>query len=143
MIQYPEVQALVDAVREFGLSLSVEPATPELDAMSYRRIRFAAGDGRVAVIPVDDEYGDAASDNPELLLHLVMAACEVYEEADDVAGWAREVGIDADAPPADGLYRESGEACRVIRAIVGDDLRPISSWDFTLNAGAAQVLRRL
>ena len=92
MTQYPEVQALVDAVREFGLSLSVEPATPELDAMSYRRIRFAAGDGRVAIIPVDDEYGDAASDSPELLLHLVQRVLQVVQ---GLAGLARLIALQA------------------------------------------------
>lgn len=143
MPEYPEVKALVDAVRELGLLLSVEPATPELDAISYRRIRVEAGDGRVVIIPVDDEYGDATDGNPELLLQLVLAACEVYEESDDALAWAQEAGIEPASPLAGALFRESGEAVLVVRAIVGDRLESISSWDFTLNTGAGQELRRL
>jgi hypothetical protein len=143
MTDYPEVQALVDAVRELNLVLSVEPPTPELDAISYRRIRVESGDGRVVIIPVDDEYGDATDDNPELLLHLVLAACQVYEESEDALAWVREAGVQPASPLAADLFRESGEAVRVVRAIVGDRLQPISSWDFTLNTGAAQRLRRL
>lgn len=140
---YPEIAALEKALTDHGLRLSVE-ADRHLQSRSYRRIRLTLPHDRPDLsMPVDDEYGDARNDNPMLLLHLVLSECEGYEEADDFLVWAAESGLDASETWVQALFAELGEVVPEIREIVGSDVKPLSSYDFTLNAGAAQALRGL
>jgi len=140
--EYPEITVLKEALAAHDLGLSTEPDDSRLLARSYRRIRVTlASDQQDLTIAVDDEYDDARDENPELLLHLVLAECEAYEGAADFLVWAAESGFD----PSDGwvqaLYAELGEVVPRIRKILGPEVEALSCFDFALNAGAAAVLR--
>jgi len=135
------VDALVGALVEHEIHLSMGPEEHGLQARSWCRVHLT-GPGDLALsIAVDDEYGDANEDNQALLLHLVLAACECYEEADDVLGWAVEAEMDASKDWVRQLYDQLGDVVPTIREVVGSEVKAISSWDFTLNADAARVLR--
>jgi hypothetical protein len=141
---YPEIEALQGALRDHDLRLSVEPEEERLQSRSYRRVRLTLGASDEALsVPVDDEYGDATDDNQALLLHLVLAECACYEEADDLLVWAAETGLDPAESWVRGLYTELGGVVPTIRGVIGTDVKPLASWDFTLNGGAARALRDL
>ena len=136
-----EVDALVGALTEHGLHLSVGAAEDALQSQSWCRVHLTGPSDLAVSIAVDDEYGDATEDNQAILLQLVLAACECYEEADDVLEWAREAGMDVSKDWVRQLYDQLRDVVPRIREVVGSDVRAISSWDFTLNAGAARTLR--
>ena len=80
---YPEIVALNDALAEHVLRISVAPAEERLQHVFYKRITLTLRPNRVQLsIPVEDDCDDADDDNPALMLHLVLAECELYEDAD-------------------------------------------------------------
>lgn len=137
----PEVDALVRALEEHRLSLSVGAPEPLLQLRAWRRVHLTGPDGLALSLAVDDEYDDATEGNQALLLHLVLATCECFEEADDFVEWAEEAEMDAAKSWTRQLYQELAGVVPRIREAVGPEAKAISSWDFNLNAGAARVLR--
>ena len=137
----PLVAALLRAIDERGLRLSIDPEGHVVPASSWCRVLVAARDGLARSIEVDDEYGDATDENQPLLLHLVLAACECYEEAEDILEWAGEAELDASEAWVQELFSRLGELVPEIREIVGPEVRAVPAWDFTLNSGAARALR--
>ena len=136
-----EVDALVGALSQHEIHLSMGPEEDVMRSRSWCRVHLS-GPGDLALsIAVDDEYGDATEDNQALLLHLILATCECYEEADDVLECAVEAGMDASEDWARQLYDELADVVPKIREVVGSEVKAISPWDFTLNASAAQTLR--
>ncbi len=136
-----QVQALVAAVREHGLVLTLVPDHDRLRARSWRRIRWVDALGTDLVVPVDDEFSDADKASPALLLQLVLNTCEYYEECEDILEWATETELDVAEPWVLELYRTLGDVVPLVRAVVGPDLRALSPWDFSMNAGEAADLR--
>jgi hypothetical protein len=136
-----EVDALVGALTEHGIRLSLGAPEEVLQFESWCRIELAAPGDLTVSIAVDDEYGDATEDNQAILLHLVLASCECYEEGEDLLEWAREAGMDVSKEWVRELYDQLRDVVPRIREVVGSDVRAISSWDFNLNAGAARTLR--
>ena len=139
---YPEVEALKAALREHRLRLVVEAAPPPEHALGYRRVRLERPRAQPLGIWVDDEDRDAVNDNQPLLLNLVLMACEAYEEAHDPNAWAMDTGLDIGSAEIRELYDELVTVVPRIRAVLGEEVRAVSAWDFALDAGAAQALRR-
>ena len=136
--RYPEIEALERVIDERGLEL----VALEGEARAGRcRISISATDHPPVTISVDDEYGDAARANPPLLLHLVLAECETWEEAPDFPSWVREAGLDPAASWVAALGEELDNITPVIRSMVGGGVKAISSWDVQMNSGAARALR--
>lgn len=136
---HPEIEALDKAIEARGLRLSLASGTGERG--SRRRIGIASSEGNSITIPVDDEYGDASDENPSLLLHLVLAECESWEEADGLPSWAAEAGLDAAESWVAALFDELGRVVPVVRSITGDGVKALGSWDVQMNSGAARALR--
>lgn len=136
--RYPEIEALETVIVERGLGLV---ALDGEAAAGRRRITVSAPDHPPVTISVDDEYGDAARPNPPLLLHLVLAECETWEEAPDFPSWLREAGLDPAASWVTALGEELENVVPVIRLMVGSGVKAISSWDVQMNSGAALALR--
>jgi hypothetical protein len=140
--QYPEIAALNKALVGHNIQLSAGPDDARLQPHSYRRVRLALpSNGLELSIPVDDEFDDARRNNPALTLHLILSECETYEEAEDFLVWARETGFDPAEYWVRNLYAEIGKVVPKIREIFGREVKALSSYDFTLNAGAARALR--
>lgn len=73
----------------------------------------------------------------------VLSECETYEDAADFLAWVKDTGFDPSEVWVQALYAEMGEIIPKIREAIGTDVAPLSSYDFTLNAGAARALRKL
>jgi len=137
----PLVAALLRAIEERGLRLSIDPEEGALPASSWCRVLLAGRDDLTLSIEVDDEYGDATDEKPALLLHLVLATCECYEEAEDVLEWAVEAELDPSEARVQDLFSRLGDVVPRIREVVGREVKAVPAWDFTLNSGAARALR--
>ena len=138
---YPQIDRLIEAISTLKLVFTVEPHSAELDRLDFRRIRLNCN-GKGLSIPVADEYGDVDLNNPVVLLHLVLQACEFYEEAADFLVWSKDLGINASDPQARQIYFELREAVPQARALLGHDLKAIPAFDIELNTGLARALRQ-
>lgn len=140
--KYPEIRELYSTIEKFQIASSVLPLTKELEEASFREISIRLNSTDFT-IPVDDEYEDAESGNPALLLQLVIYAIEEYESCADFLIWCTSLGLNASNPTRLKWYRQLGEIAPKIREIIGTEISGISEFDWQLNAGAAQALREL
>ena len=140
-IEYPEIDALETALAQHDLRLTVATTEERLAARSWRRIAIVGADGFELTVAADDEHGDARDDNQAMLLHLVLASCETVEEAADFEEWAIEAEMKGSEAWKRDLYDELRARATRMRDVVGHDLRALSPWDVSMNAGAAQALR--
>lgn len=137
---YPQIDRLIEAITTLKLVITVAPRSAELDRLDCRRIQLHYS-RQDLMIPVSDEYGDADLNTPVVLLHLVLQACEFYEEAADFLIWAKDLGLNASDPLARQIYFELREAVPQVRALLGHDLKAIPAFDIELNTGLARALR--
>lgn len=137
--RYPEIEALDRTIEERGLRLSV--VTGEAWRAGRCLVEVARHANPSVTISVDDEYGDASVVDPSLLLHLVLAECEGWEEARDLRSWALEAGLDPTETRVGALFDELGRVVPLIRSMTGEGAKAISCWDVQMNSGAARALR--
>lgn len=72
--QNPNVVMLKMALANYEIRLTAEPKDKHPEAHSYRWIRLTLSLNSIGfIIPADDEYHDVYSNNPQLILPLVLA----------------------------------------------------------------------
>ncbi|PQB05391.1 hypothetical protein [Aureitalea marina] len=98
--------------------------------------------GTTFPIYVDDEYTDLELGNRLLNLCLVLRALENYLDAEDYLVWCTQHGLDFGDSAAREYHMGLGTMVREIRKWIDPIDSFISDFDFELNAGAAQYLRR-
>lgn len=132
---YPEVNALKRCIDDGRVELSV---LPEHFPRSHRQVLVCRGD-QTHVVPFCDEFSDCEQPNRVVWLHLVLDACELVQECEDVDEWT----IDSEAPTehAAEWYAHLMAVASEIQDWVGPDVQPISSWDFQMNTGVTKALR--
>ncbi len=140
--KYPQIESLYSIIESKNIELTPLPKTPKLSAIYFREVEFKS-DGFTSTISLDDEYDDAESGNPALLLQLVIYAVEEYEACDDFLVWCTAFGLNASDPFILNMYKKLGAIVPKIRGIIGTNINDISDYDWELNAGAAQALREL
>lgn len=140
--KYPQIAALYSIIEDKKIKLTALPTNPKMDSIYFREIEFNS-DNYSAVIPVDDEYGDAEKGNQALMLQLIIYAIEEYEGCEDFLVWSIAFGLNSNNPFILDIYRDLGKIIPKIRDIIGTDVNDISDYHWELNAGAAQALREL
>lgn len=90
---------------------------------------------------VDDEYNVVNSAKPELLLNLVLMECTWYLEEDDYLTWCTSKGLNAGDETVREYYRGIGAVISSLQTILGN-VGHTSFYDWQLNAGDAQILRK-
>ncbi|MFT5174140.1 MAG: hypothetical protein ACI8W7_002327 [Gammaproteobacteria bacterium] len=139
MSDTPPVAALVAFLQTNDLVLRVLPSTQLLRAISYRSIEVRAK-GQSFVVPVFDEYADANEDNPTAWLHLVLEACEYFEEADNFATWRLDIGL-KDEPVTRHIHRQLTQLVPLLREQIGTSVKAIRHYEIEFNTGIAKALR--
>lgn len=91
---------------------------------------------------VDDEYNDFAINKPALNLCLLLRELEDYQEEDDILKWCNLKGLNPGDTGVLEYYRGLTSIHTDVKNILGTIDPQISDFDFGLNAGAAQALRR-
>ena len=141
MFDYPEIERL----NQLYVTHKVETKTDRSRLLAgeeyYPMVVFKLA-GKTFELYVDDEYDDLKNNYPLLNLCLVLRELEGYAWADDLLVWSMERGLDPGDPQVLNFYRELGRIYTDVAAILGKVESFVSDWDFEMNAGAAQALRR-
>ena len=139
MPPYPEIIKLYKLLDTFHIKFEIlGNSISNNSTLKLLRIRLS---GNHFEIYVDDEYNDLNENNPALCLCLVLLELEEYKDEDDFLTWCRSKGLDTSNEVLRTYYMELGVIYNAIESIIGPISCPISSFDFELNAGAAQALR--
>lgn len=139
---YPALAAFDAWMRERGLTARPSARAHRLAEDGAVEILVEAPRQPVIPVIVFDEYGDARPGNPWLCLALVRLAFEAVEEEADFQDWARAEMLTPDET-AQQVYDETVEARAGFLTRHGDMPDPFAPMDVELNAGAAQLLRKL
>ena len=94
-------------------------------------------------IYIDNEYGDLQLQNPILSLYLVLRELEIYAEEKDFHAWCLSQSVNSKNVKIINYYTQLGGIYNEIKQILGTIDSQISNFDFELNAGAIQELRKL
>ena len=138
--QYPQVTKLINALSEQHITFNIPAGDKKLKEFFYRKIEINIS-GEVFTIPVMDEYGDVDSDNPVVLLNLVLQECEFYEDAEDFLIWAQDMGLDASSEIIRQIHLDLGSVVPHIRENLLDK-KALPAYDIEFNTGVAQALRK-
>ena len=139
MSSYPQIRLFTELAAQFRWEVSPGEGLLARHWMCWVQVERA---GQSIRMPVDNEYGDAQSGVPAILLQLVLLAMEDYEEAADFLVWMKDLGLRSDTEAWLLIYKEIQENLPALQTWFGD-LEPISNWDWQMHAGAAQELRAL
>ena len=141
MSLYPEIQALQDVLNKHRIIIEPAQEHPNFTATGHQWVNFTLN-GQQFVLLIDDEYSDLQYNHPTLNLCLVLRELENYIEEDDILTWTKVNGLDVSNNKVLEYYRSLSKIYAQIRSVLGSIDSHISTYDFTLNAGAAQELRR-
>jgi len=136
------ISALAECYKNKHLILGVEKETIHLAEESLREITVNNLDDIQSAVKlvVFDEYRDADINNPILWLHLVVEACEWFEEADDYITWRHDLGF-KDNDFFQELYQRLKISVPKTRKIIGYDVNAVDHHHIEFNTDVAQALR--
>ncbi|MEL6252590.1 MAG: hypothetical protein AAFR87_11315 [Bacteroidota bacterium] len=141
MKYYPEIEALEELIRRFNIHLK------RLDKPGLRQgaeslaILFSIQDKSFELY-IKDEYKDWQEENQAMCLCLALRELEEYEEEADYLSWCKARGYSGNLELIRQYHMDLRGIYREVQEILGEIDAQISDWDFELNAGAAQELRR-
>lgn len=139
--QYPEIGRLRALLDDANVRISVVDGNPLPLKADWCFCEVERGSEKV-LCPVDDEYGDRKSACAELLLNLMLETLSAWRDAAGFEAWCTETGLAGDET-ARNIYKQLSVAAPLLTHWFGSIEAPISSFDISLNAGAAQALRNL
>ncbi|GAB5416753.1 MAG: hypothetical protein Crog4KO_22420 [Crocinitomicaceae bacterium] len=140
MAEYPEI-AKLQALR-LQHSIEVRSTHERLcNRADFPKVHFSVGQKTFSIF-IDDEYEDLKIDNPDLHLCLALRSLENYADAEDFLVWCTQLGLDSTDNEARNHHLELSTTYSEIKKILGTIDSYISDFDFELNAGAAQELRK-
>ena len=139
---HPEIDSLFNLIEKYHIELNLLPSKQWFSDISFREIEFTSMDYS-CIIPVDDEYNDAKSSIPPILLQLILFMCYEYEDCEDFLAWSKAYSLNASDSDVFDLYRTLGNVVPEILDIIGREEVGVSRFDWELDAGAAQALRKL
>jgi hypothetical protein len=139
---YPELKRLHDWATERGLSITVNETEVNPDGLDAKSLQVESPGKPAIQLFVFDEYGDARPDNILLCLTLVDMEFGEIDDAVDIHNWARANGLDDQRDLTHRYYQSNSVARKAFIENYGQIPSAISDHDWSLNAGAAQALRR-
>ncbi len=139
----PAILALCRYILRARLMITSEPIDHALHPAEGRVWLTVSWPGGQVRLLGDDEYGYAADANLPLLLFLVRMTMDDIAEEGSAAGWGRSLGLDVPEEMLEAWYQMSVDACDRIERAHGPIPGFISVFDWQLDAGSAQRLRRL
>jgi hypothetical protein len=138
---YPEIQALEAILEKHSFTMEFLEDGFSFCAVSHRWVRFQLN-GKNLVLMVDDEYKDFDLNKPAMNLCLFLRELEDYQEEDDILKWCNLKGLKASDSGVLEYYRGLASIYTQVENILGNMNPQISDFDFGLNAGVAQALRK-
>ena len=139
--KYPEIKILQNICDEYNAGIEVSGSTFLDDIKDYPAIVLSLA-GKTFNMFVEDEYNDFQIENPLLSLSLVLRELEIYKEEDDFLAWCKSQILSSSNSLVLNYYKTLDNIYNDIEMIMGSISNPISSWDFEMNSGAVQELRK-
>lgn len=140
-MNYPEIEKLNDLYLKHRFSSELNRSQILDNKSYYSLVRFELS-GKNFELFVDDEYDDFRHNNPVLNLCLVLRELEGYECTSDFQTWCQERSIDSTDEEVKESFNHLVQVYREVEKILGTIDSQVSDFDFELNAGAAQSLRK-
>ncbi len=140
-INYPEIEALREIHRKHNVTIRVSKNEFLMENKSYPAVTFSLG-GQSFKLFVDDEYEDFKLDSSALSLCLILRELESYKDEDSYQSWCKAQLLDPVNTEVKAFYKSLNGIYPEIEKILGEVNSQISDYDFGLNAGAAQELRK-
>jgi|GEM_PF-2844249 hypothetical protein len=133
------IEAIARCYKDNNISLFILDITPELSQESLREIKLSVDNISTSII-VFDEFNDVEIQNPILWLHLIIDACEGFEEAKDYHEWRLNEGFH-DTAFFQSLYQQYTLLVPEIRKIIGHAVKAVDSHHIEFNTNIAIALR--
>ena len=141
MQSYPEIEALEELIRRFNIRLKKEDNPGLQEGKESISVLLNIRDKSFELY-IEDEYKDWREDNQALCLCLALRELEEYAEEADYLTWCNARGYPGNIERIRQYHMDLRRIYREVREILGKIDSQISNWDFEMNAGAAQELRR-
>lgn len=141
MSSYPEIQRLQKILDDYHINIRVLDKNVFSGALDHFWIEFIINKNKFTLL-VDDECNDFPVNNPLLHLCLVLRELETYKEEEDILEWTKHKYLNAGNSEVLEYYKSLSKTYAEIEAILGEIDSHISYFDFEMNAGAAQELRK-
>ncbi len=107
----------------------------------YPKVDFTIS-GQSFWLFVDDEYEDLRYNYPLLNFCLILRELEGYAYAPEFEIWCQERFLSPDDKSIAAAFEHLKKTYAEVESILGKLESHVSDWDFEMNAGAAQKLRR-
>jgi hypothetical protein len=139
--QYPEIEALQKLADNFEIEIVIQSGQYLAGNENYPAAKFTTKDQSFELF-LYDEYEDLKWNNPLLHLCLALMELENYDDAEDYLQWCTFRGLEAANEEMRSYHTGLGETYNALKNILGEIDPQVSYFDFELNAGAAQALRK-
>ena len=141
MNNHKEIIALESYFNDFQIGIKILPNFFLSNNIIYPAIELSINN-QVFKLFINDEFNDIQYNNKLLLFCLILRELEDYHESDDYLTWCNERYIDSSIPAAREYYMSLRMTYNTIQRIIGTIDSQINNYDFELNAGAVQKLRK-
>ena len=138
---FSEIHALEKIYHDHKVKIRVSEDDFSFTALGHVWITFTLNN-HTFVLLVDDEYKDFSIDNSLLHLCLVLRELETYYEEEDLLAWSKHKYVDPGNSKILDYYRSLSNIYTQVEQILGNIDSHVSYFDFEMNAGAAQFLRK-
>ncbi len=140
-INYPEIKFLKKIYKEHNITLHVLNNKFLSNNKDFSAIIFSL-ENKSFCLYIDDEYQDLKIGNPILSLCLALRELENYEDANDYLIWCNNLMLKPENSQVRLYYMSLSNIYIEVENILGRIDSQISNFDFELNSGAAQELRK-
>jgi hypothetical protein len=139
--KYPEIEKLNDLCVQHRVMIKVDRMDDLGPRNDYPLVDFTI-DGLAFSLFVDDEYNDFKYNYPLLNLCLVLRELDGYHYAPEFEQWCQERYLEAKDKKVQAAFENLKIVTKKVESILGGIDPCVSDWDFEMNAGAAQELRK-
>ena len=139
--EYPEIVELNKLWVEHKVIVKVDRSDDLSGKGYYPLTHFNLGNERFSIY-VDDEFNDFRYNYPLLNFCLVLRELDGYKFTSDFEVWCQERFLDPKDEKVKEGFENLKDVTERVEEILGNIDSIISDWDFEMNAGAAQALRR-
>ncbi|MCT4623373.1 MAG: hypothetical protein N4A46_07090 [Schleiferiaceae bacterium] len=140
-LKYPEIEKLNEVFIKHKAFTKIDRRFTLAGDEYYPKVHFELS-GTHFEIYVDDEYDDLRKNYPLLNLCLVLRELEGFDYSRNYEVWCQERYKEIKNPQVKANFDHLEEVYNSVEKILGKIDSFVTDFDFEMNAGAAQALRR-
>jgi len=130
-LMHPTVCTLIQYLQQHPVQFRLLAKKAPLANISYREIELTYPRTSITM-PVFDEFSDLELDSPIVYLHLVLEACEYFEDSANYIAWRKDIGIQ-DNPVSQKIYQQLSMCAPKLRERLVNAPQAISDYDMQFN----------